>query len=283
MGRERRTGAGTVHESGPREVARVRVGARVAACFLRQFSNWREIWMAYRSGRPLPPFILRNGFVIQHTIDDAPLRTFRAIFEKEIYTSHGFYAPEPGDTVLDIGANVGFFAMYITRKEPNARVFCFEPSAETRRRLDRNILVNRLEDTVRSYPFALGARDGESCFFETAATVRRSLYPEAASAEGDSSVTLVPCIRLETAIELTGEPLIDFLKLSVEGAEAPILEAADRFVFNRVRKIAVAFQERKAPGSCSRIMSALRNADYPLIRMTPDHPGAGSGLILASR
>src|SRR5438270_8770844 len=85
--------------------------ARALAQFVRRFANWREVWAAYRTGRPLPPLRLRDGLTLYHGGHDDPIYLFREQFIERVYTRGGFYRPAPGDTVIDLGANIGSFAL----------------------------------------------------------------------------------------------------------------------------------------------------------------------------
>ncbi len=61
-----------------------------------------------------------------------------------------------GDTVLDIGANIGWFSL-VAAKEIGERgqVHAFEPRPETARRLKQTIAQNSLRDVVNVWEFAL--------------------------------------------------------------------------------------------------------------------------------
>src|SRR5947209_1159886 len=87
--------------------------AGALALFIRSFRNWGEVWEAYRNRRPLPRMVLRDGLTVHHGEGDDPVYLFREIFVDRCYTSGGFYSPSPADTVLDLGANIGFFALYL--------------------------------------------------------------------------------------------------------------------------------------------------------------------------
>jgi hypothetical protein len=49
------------------------------------------------------------------------------IFVQQVYGSHGISVP-PGGVILDIGANIGIFALYGMMKFPGAKIYCFEPA-----------------------------------------------------------------------------------------------------------------------------------------------------------
>ena len=65
----------------------------------------------------------------------------------------------PGDTVVDIGANDGMFALSAARLVGNTgRVICFEPNPNCVKRLERTTKINSL-DNINVMPVGLGERD----------------------------------------------------------------------------------------------------------------------------
>jgi FkbM family methyltransferase len=66
-----------------------------------------------------------------------------------------------GDTLLDIGANVGMYSIFAARTR-GARVFAFEPESQNYAILNRNIHLNGLSDLVSAYCAALSDRPGFS-------------------------------------------------------------------------------------------------------------------------
>ena len=53
---------------------------------------------------------------------------FEEIFGRKVYLKHGIRLPDQG-TVLDIGANIGIFALFVGLHYPRINLFCFEPIA----------------------------------------------------------------------------------------------------------------------------------------------------------
>jgi FkbM family methyltransferase len=78
--------------------------------------------------------------------------------------SHDYDVPHvpirPGDIVLDIGANQGFFSCYAAHR--GARVYAFEPNPESFERLLSNVETNGLTDGVTARPWAIDDKDGRA-------------------------------------------------------------------------------------------------------------------------
>ena len=69
----------------------------------------------------------------------------------------------PGDLFLDIGANVGSYAI-LASGVSGATTWAFEPDPVTLGFLARNVALNDLGDLVKTFDCALGDADGEVCF-----------------------------------------------------------------------------------------------------------------------
>src|SRR5262249_35714049 len=83
------------------------------------------------------------------------------IFEDKIYT-HDRIAYREGAVVLDVGANIGMFSLFISQAIPTAKIYAFEPVAPIRERLERN--VRRYARDASIMPFGLSDNEREETF-----------------------------------------------------------------------------------------------------------------------
>ena len=60
-------------------------------------------------------------------------------------------------TIIDIGANMGSFAVYAALTCPNAIIYCFEPEKQNFEILKKNIAINSLEPRVRAFQCAVAS------------------------------------------------------------------------------------------------------------------------------
>jgi FkbM family methyltransferase len=124
--------------------------------------------------------------------------------------------------VVDIGANIGLFALYAKLLYPTSVVHCFEPAPATVELLREN--VGTLPH-VSIYPFALGNGDANrQLFLHRRNTGENSLHPKA----GDMNYDHVVNIELRDAgrqFEALGLVHVDVLKIDTEGCEIEILES----------------------------------------------------------
>lgn len=81
---------------------------------------------------------------------------FEEIFQREVYAAHGVVLP-PGAVVLDVGANIGVFSLWIRHRWPDARIHAFEPVPATADCLQANVAGL---PGVHVHRYALGADAG---------------------------------------------------------------------------------------------------------------------------
>ncbi len=131
-------------------------------------------------------------------------------------------AISPGDTVYDIGANVGIYSLLASsRTGPSGIVYAFEPQLRNVDFLRRHLTLNHVQNCTII----------ESAVCNTEGTLRFSgvcWEPSMGrlSAEGEvevSSTTLDKCVYGQKGLRPP-----DILKIDVEGAEFDLLQGASR-------------------------------------------------------
>ncbi len=82
-----------------------------------------------------------------------------SIYDKEPWTLEWIATFQPGEILVDCGANVGMYTIWAaaTRK---VRVYAFEPESQNYALLNRNIMANRLGDRVKAYCMGLSDKSG---------------------------------------------------------------------------------------------------------------------------
>ncbi len=129
-----------------------------------------------------------------------------------------------GLTILDIGANVGSFALWALRRWPGSIVHSYEPNPDTFALLKRNIqgmdgirgvnaAVFPTAHSGKAKFFARYAGDGEAALLDYASDTFRSEVVEATH-----NVDVVTPASL---------PRADIVKIDIEGGEAAVLGALD--------------------------------------------------------
>lgn len=142
-------------------------------------------------------------------------------------------ALRPDDVIVEIGAHIGSWSVYLAQEVPQGELHVFEPVPINYKKLTANLALNELPN-VTTYPTALGEEPGEASFFvpDTEAPVVGSLHDHSMS---QNKIT----VQVDTLDHVAGamERPPTFLKIDCEGAEAMVLRGATQTLAGSVRGI----------------------------------------------
>jgi FkbM family methyltransferase len=135
-------------------------------------------------------------------------------------------AVRPGDVVIDVGANIGYNAVFAAALVGDGgRVLAVEPAGDNLAVLQRNVAANGLANVV-VWPVAAGrARDTREFFLRGDVSAVNSFYRESVYAEV-TGVVRVPVERLDDICDAA--PAL--VKIDVEGAELDVLGGMPRLL-----------------------------------------------------
>lgn len=220
-----------------------------------KYRNWKSILSDIQSGREPLELVLRNGIQIRsHELNPIRGIVYEVFFSRTLRYANDMVPLEKNDLVVDIGANVGVFTLYVASITRN-RVFSFEPFPENYRFLQTNIQANGFENVV---PQAAAVTD-EKGTKELFVSKQGGWHSTAAKSDQSLSVatTTLSDIFTDNKIEV-----IDFLKIDCEGEEGAILLSTPKDLFPRIRKISMEFHDRYSQLSHSEIIAFLNNLGY---------------------
>ena len=198
-------------------------------------------------------------------------------------TEYVYHLPQlvrAGDTCIDIGANLGYYARTISRLAgPAGRVYAVEPVAPIRKVLSRNL---RRCGNTEILPFALGAAAGpvrmgndsarENGYFGTG----RNFVNEGG---GRSDVEFTAEMRRGSEL-FARLPRLDFIKCDIEGYEAVVMEEM-RPLLERFRPTVLIETGGENRPRIVRLFTRLGYAGYTLDRgrEIPLSPGSTKDII----
>jgi len=199
----------------------------------RRATLWRQFLALM--GRPnLEKVVIAGGRATFHYTDGCAFHASESSTSiSSTQYSHGDYEAhetrimaevvQPGWTVVDAGANFGWYAIHLARwVGPGGRVLAFEPIPASFGELTDNTLLNGCGN-LRNFPMALGGEDGMISLYLPSS----HLGAGAASQFLDMGEKVpVPMKRLDTLLEAEGVAHVDFLKADIEGGELNLLRGA---------------------------------------------------------
>jgi len=223
------------------------------------WTNWPEYLFNYllRRNRPAE-YRTRTGFRL---IDG---RGTLAGTLAEVFVRREYGSLERFRTIVDIGANMGSFAVYAAQSRPDARIFCYEPEQQNFRLLKQNIQINGLEGRVSVFHCAVASHNGRRQL-----AVGESPVNSFHIFSDDVGHQMVDCTTLRNILADQGLEAIDLLKINCEGAEYEILEGCSETDFKRIANIRLEYHKLDAHGRNGEILSRwLKARGYRIERFT---------------
>lgn len=185
-------------------------------------------WRAAGASRPIRLNLAETGGVLTlREWEHNDYATAYEIFVHECYRPMARRSPHDYRTIVDLGANVGFSCLYLSRMFPRAHIYAFEPHPVHYRHLAENVKNNGLSDRVTLYEAAAGTSPGKA-YITDSDRQSHLVGQEQTSAFPVQIVDLYEC--------LGALPGIDFLKMDIEGGEYQVLADA-RFPALGVREL----------------------------------------------
>ena len=203
--------------------------------YFRTCKNWRQVLNAIRRAERLDRFVLRCGATLTY-FNDPPFQIFQEIWRWEIYTHEypqGWRTPR---IVVDIGANIGFFSLYVAMRWPDAKVFAFEPAPENVALIEQNIRLSKVSRVILC-PLAVTDTVGQVNLFLKKESGWHSLSGSSNDATIQVNTTTLPAIVKEA------DQTIDLLKMDCEGAEYAVLAGQAQVLAQSVRFVAMEYHE----------------------------------------
>lgn len=162
--------------------------------------------------------------------DFMSLYIYHEIFLDQVYDAE---LKSPAPLVIDIGANTGFFALYVKQRWPDAKLMCFEPMPDNCDQLKKNIGANQL-DGVDLYQRGVAG----TCARATLHVHAKNIGGHSIYAERAGSVSIpISVVDIGTVLNLAGDAPCDLLKIDCEGCEYDIINSLTREQAERISQI----------------------------------------------
>ena len=230
---------------------------------------------------------------------------FHEIFEKNVYLRNGIRLDDNA-VVIDVGANIGLFSLFIKTRCPSARIHAFEPVPDAYRCLVENGAAFR--DTFRANNVAVSNRTGSAeLTYYPGYSVISGLHANrdidscvieagmrGANVMGDAEIheTVSGRFRVVTRLTVRTETLseiiahrrlekISLLKIDAERSEIPIVEGIDAGDWARIEQIVIEYHSTETRQLLERLLTSRA---FRVTAVDDDRLGAcGIGTLYATR
>jgi FkbM family methyltransferase len=200
--------------------------------------NWREVLSAKLHGTNITDLYFRNGFALHSPPQVNLAFLFHEVWLDKVYELEG-YEINDTDLVVDIGANIGVFAVYAADQARNGKVLAFEPFPANADFLRRNVLESKLSNTV-TFQKAVASTNETRQLTVSEEWIKHSLQTEMRGTT-KTSVIDIECITLDEV--LRGEKACDLLKIDCEGSEYEIFYTSSPETIKKIRRIVGEYHE----------------------------------------
>lgn len=225
--------------------------------------------MAFKVGfSTADPIIFRTRKGVTVEVPRRLIQTFKEIFMDECYMD-GLQLPVANDaTIIDIGANSGFFTLFAASRFNDSRVFAYEPIPANFKQLARNRGLNagcRIEyfqKAVAGYSGTVKIMFDPDDSFTTSATIIQKSHEK-------DHVIQVPSIALSDIFSEHSIKRCDLLKMDCEGAEYDIIYNCPLECLSLIAQMALEVHGGIEPGQNIDSLEAYLNKQGFVTRRRP--------------
>lgn len=199
------------------------------------------------------------------------------LLTKEPETIAWLETMKPGESLWDVGANVGCYSLYAAAK--GLRVTAFEPGAANYHLLNQNIQLNAFDDKAQAYCLAL-ARTTELNAFNMVSTD----YGGALSRFGDAAGSIdfagkarkvgfrqgVPGMTVDSFRDIFGLDAPTHIKIDIDGGEDGLLASAPKTLADPDLKSLLVEMDADQPKAVETVAGLLKEAGFSLRDKTHD-------------
>ena len=168
----------------------------------------------------------------------------------------------PGAIVIDVGANIGFFALRFGQWVTDAaRVLALEPEPTNYRRLKRNISRANLDNVVEALCVAVAEKSGEALLTVDPVHPGNHKLGEAGIA--------VESISIDALVAGYGWPRVGLIKIDVQGAERRVIIGAAETLRRFQPALYVELARDSSEGDLLQLLTDWGYHPYVLRKSTP--------------
>ena len=240
---------------------------------LRDFSNWPQyLWFKAFGRMDFFDFRLRDSFTIR--VPRQMLSPFRECFFDQVYLKRFprevLALSQP--VIVDIGANAGFFSLFMFSRYPKASIYAYEPMPFN---------YQALADYQTTYPSLNWHIHQQAVSHSDEAITLHATYLDAFTtmatvfeAPGDRQQIEVEATTLSDIMSEHALSHIDILKLDCEGAEYGILYALPKEKLRNIRAMMIETHQGSQTNENTRALTSyLEQNGFSLHYLAEEYTG----------
>lgn len=225
---------------------------------IQTYKDWYLIFFNRIFGIRTKQINLRNGLTIVGNSKSLILDLVDEIFVKEVYNPK-FMKIKKGESVMDIGANIGVFSLY-AMKNGAERVYSIEPLPQNISLIRKNFTANRLNEP-NIINAAVSQKNGVGIFYVADLDSHGLLFNHSYNQFHSGRIN-VRTIKLDELFTIYKIDRLDFLKIDCEGSEGEIINSTKKSTWKRIKKIAIEYHNNVSVLSHIEIIKILKNMGF---------------------
>jgi FkbM family methyltransferase len=162
-------------------------------------------------------------------------------FDKDIFLSSiPFFKIKTNATVIDVGAHIGTFSLFLASAAPLGKFYAIEPSEETYNVLVQNVIKNNLQKNIVPCKVALFNVDSELKLYhdEESGNWGHSIVSELSA-----TYEKVKTMSIESLFKNFDIDHCDLIKFNCEGAEFKIIDSMSNEILNKINTWIILYHE----------------------------------------
>lgn len=229
---------------------------------INNYDNWASI-VKGRLVHIVTPYVkLKNGLTISGGPKSEIVDIVDEIFFQKVYTPE-FLKIKKGDTVIDIGANIGVFGLFAA-KNGARKIIAVEPYSKNVDSIKKNFKTNKL-NTPKTLQAAVSDKIGKSKLYLGDIDSHNLLFDHNFKNEKYTKFIDVPVTTLSGILKKYGLKNVDFLKIDCEGSEGDIVKSTPLNIWKKIKKIAMEYHNGVSSLSCDEMVTKLKKVGYKVV------------------
>ena len=237
------------------------------------FTNWKILIGIYCKIIKKENVILetRNNIKIKIRTNSTDIMQLGTVWLVEDYEVSGFNINNE-DIVIDIGAHIGLFSLFVSQYCKNGKIFSYYPIEKNFRILKENIELNKIKNIIH-FNSAVSNQSNKLKIFIDSDDSAHSIF------ESDRDFIEVNSTTIKSIFDENEIKNCNLLKLDCEGAEYQIIESIPKEYFLKIDKMIIEYHKaNENPKLYKKLIQNLKDNSFKIkIEKISD----GMGMIYA--
>ena len=223
------------------------------------FTNWKILIGVYFKTIKKVNVILetRNNIKIKIRTNSTDIMQLGTVWLSGDYKIKGFNINE-SDIVIDVGAHIGLFSLFVSQYCKNGKIFSYEPIKKNFDILKENIELNKNKNII-SFNSAVSNQSNKSKIFINSDDSAHSIF------ESGKNFIEVKSTTIKSIFDENKIINCNLLKLDCEGAEYQIIESIPKEYFFKIDKMIIEYHlANKNPELYSKLIQNLKDNSFKI-------------------